>query len=635
MSSASPEFTLRAVMLGLLIGCLLCFTNLYFGLQTGWISMMSLQSAIIGFLISKLLVLHITPQETVVLQTTAVATGTMPLAAGFVGIIPALSLLDEQKDGSRAITLTWTSAVAWSCAIAYFGVFMSPPIRKRVIVDEQLTFPSGTATAQVISVLHKLPSNSGLRRRPGYSPLNLQDEEPSPLLDSIDDSQDPEIETIEGVQNEGWSSLTWSFLASGMLTLAAYFFPVIFSLPLFGGYLARHWLWTFTPSLSYVGQGASMPGDGYISLRFMCIGIIMGFPTTLSMNFGMLIGWGVLSPLSKYYGWAPGPVGDMVTGARGWILWISLAIMSSDSLVSLIPVAREYIGKLTSNREAVETEDRLVPNRWVFWGIACSTVIGISIVWLVFGKEGIKPWATLISFVLGALLSILGVRALGETDLNPVSGLGKISQLLFAVIQPGNVVANIIAGGVAEAGAQQAQFYGQLIGSTLSIPVTVTAFILYNKAYTIPGPTFPAPTAYVWLSLARLLRDGSLPEKSAVFMLSFAIIFALISAFKTYASRRRLWYAKWIPSGVAFAIGFLNTPSFSLARLVGGIIEYIYYTRLASRGKSGDIKLIVVASGFVLGEGVMSVACLVLRTFGVGIVSCWGCNSVMCGGCPP
>lgn len=45
----------------------------------------------------------------------------MPLAAGFVGIIPALGLLDEQKDGSRAITMTWASAVGWSCAIAYFG----------------------------------------------------------------------------------------------------------------------------------------------------------------------------------------------------------------------------------------------------------------------------------------------------------------------------------------------------------------------------------------------------------------------------------------------------------------------------------------------------------------------------------
>ncbi|KAI0249806.1 oligopeptide transporter [Lactifluus subvellereus] len=647
MSSANPEFTPRAIILGLIIGCLLCFTNLYFGLQTGWISMMSLQSAIIGFLISKLLAVPITPQETVVVQSTAVATGTMPLTAGFVGIIPALSLLDEQKDGSRALTLTWTSAVGWSCAIAYFGVFMSPPIRKRVIVDEQLAFPSGTATAQVISVLHNMPL-ANPRQPPGhgYRPLAIQDEEPSPPVDLVDDSEDPETEINEVVKNNAWSTLAWSFLVSGMLALVAYFFPVIFALPLFGGYLARHWLWTFTPSLSYVGQG-----------------IIMGFPTTLSMNLGMLVGWGFLSPLSKYYNWAPGPVGDMTTGARGWILWTSLAIMSSDCLVALIPVTWESAKRLVVGRRVdgdgtghdseVETNDRLVPTRWVLWGIGCSTTAGILIVWLIFRREGIKPWATLLSFVLGTLLSILGVRALGETDLNPVSGLGKISQLLFAVIQPGNVVANIIAGGVAEAGAQQAgdlmqdlktghliqaspraQFYGQLIGSTVSIPVTVTAFVLYNKAYTIPGPTFPAPMAYVWLCLARLLRDGSLPEKSAVFMFSSAIVFAFISAFKTHASRRGLWYAKWIPSGVAFAIGFLNTPAFSLARLVGGIVEYIYHTSHSSGGKTGDIRLILIASGFVLGEGVTSVVCLVLRTLGVGIVSCWGCNFGMCGGCP-
>jgi uncharacterized oligopeptide transporter (OPT) family protein len=33
------EFTFQAVAIGLLIGCLLCFANLSFGLQTGWISM--------------------------------------------------------------------------------------------------------------------------------------------------------------------------------------------------------------------------------------------------------------------------------------------------------------------------------------------------------------------------------------------------------------------------------------------------------------------------------------------------------------------------------------------------------------------------------------------------------------------
>lgn len=55
----------------------------------------------------------------------------------------------------------------------------------------------------------------------------------------------------------------------------------------------------------------------------------------------------------------------------------------------------------------------------------------------------------------------------------------------------------------------RAQFFGQLIGSSVSIVVTSTAYSLYQRAYTIPGPSFPAPTAYVWLSLARLLRTYS------------------------------------------------------------------------------------------------------------------------------
>lgn len=60
-------------------------------------------------------------QENVVLQTTAVATGTMPLAAGFVGILPALGLLDEERDGLPALYLSWLDTVGWSCVAAFFG----------------------------------------------------------------------------------------------------------------------------------------------------------------------------------------------------------------------------------------------------------------------------------------------------------------------------------------------------------------------------------------------------------------------------------------------------------------------------------------------------------------------------------
>ena len=37
-----------------------------------------------------------------------------------------------------------------------------------------------------------------------------------------------------------------------------------------------------------------------------------------------------------------------------------------------------------------------------------------------------------------------------------MSGVGKLSQIVFGVVAPGNAVANIIAGAIAEAGAAQA-----------------------------------------------------------------------------------------------------------------------------------------------------------------------------------
>lgn len=113
---------------------------------------MSLQSALIGYLLPRVFATSVTAQENVVIQTTAVATGTMALAAGFVGIIPALSLLNVAQDGTPPIRLSWTAALAWSFAVAYYGfallprsypcapnyrftarIILSPPIRKQVV----------------------------------------------------------------------------------------------------------------------------------------------------------------------------------------------------------------------------------------------------------------------------------------------------------------------------------------------------------------------------------------------------------------------------------------------------------------------------------------------------------------------
>jgi uncharacterized oligopeptide transporter (OPT) family protein len=94
--------------------------------------------------------------------------------------------------------------------------------RNRQIVEEELAFPSGTATAKVISVLHGMPStSSGLRPRHGYSPLvqDEQAEETSSPSDIAGDSEDPGSQTSELVRNHAWFTLLWSFLVSSVLTV--------------------------------------------------------------------------------------------------------------------------------------------------------------------------------------------------------------------------------------------------------------------------------------------------------------------------------------------------------------------------------------------------------------------------------
>jgi uncharacterized oligopeptide transporter (OPT) family protein len=119
--------------------------------------MMSMPASLIGFAIFKaledIIELPLTPVENVLVQTVAVAVGSMPLSAGFVGVIPALEKLLKPIEGGP-ILLSTPELVFWGFGVAFFGVFFAVPLRKQVIIREKLTFPSGTATALMISVLH-------------------------------------------------------------------------------------------------------------------------------------------------------------------------------------------------------------------------------------------------------------------------------------------------------------------------------------------------------------------------------------------------------------------------------------------------------------------------------------------------
>lgn len=77
------ELQCRSLVGGLAVGVLFTFSNMYSGLQTGWITMGSLPAAILSFGLFRLLKAEdFSAHENVLVQTVAVASATMPLAAG-------------------------------------------------------------------------------------------------------------------------------------------------------------------------------------------------------------------------------------------------------------------------------------------------------------------------------------------------------------------------------------------------------------------------------------------------------------------------------------------------------------------------------------------------------------------------
>jgi OPT family oligopeptide transporter len=640
-ASQPQNFTLRGVLVGLAIGVVICFSNMYFGLQTGWVSGMAMPSALIGFayfkVVARTLKLPFTPVENVLVQSVAGSVGTMPLGCGFVGVIPALNyLLTEEENGPLNISL-WR-LIMWSVGICFFGVVFAVPLRKEMIIREKLKFPSGTATALLIRVLHGDEKSKAMVARETNDDESDGEEESQGLLQgSSSQGEEHDLRSsledqVEGQEQEqdltsdgDWKAkirlLLISFGGSALYTMASYFVPQLHDIPIFGLPLATQWLWTLNPSPAYVGQG-----------------IIMGPATTLHMLLGAIIGWGVLSPLAKHKGWAPGPVSDWTNGSKGWIVWISLAIMLADSLVSLgwlllrplITIGRLYYPTakdtfqshtwrelftlniaqkqrytqlnsgttespitaikrhLAEGQEPDAPPEHLISNRTTIIGLISSLILCVVAVHISFPSL-IPLRLTILALVLALFLSIMGVRALGETDLNPVSGISKLTQLVFALVTPTTgpaaknaVIINLVAGAISESAALQAgdllqdlkcghllgaapsaQFYGQIIGSAVGAVLSALVYKLYTNVYTIPGGLFEVPTGYVWVFTARLVTGSGLPPMVKEWASGAAVIFAVSTIVRVWGNNRKArglsgWWIDFVPGGIAVAVGMFR-----------------------------------------------------------------------------
>lgn len=583
------QLTFRAVAVGALLGGVICSMNIYFGLQTGWAIGGSLISAILGFSFFRTLsgltgTTPLTRLEVNIAQTAGSAAGSMTSAAGLLSAIPAMQML-----GYR---LTYAQLTLWAASIAWLGVFYAIPLREQMVLVERLRFPTGTATAN--TVMSMFAEGADALKKSRYL-------------------------------------LGFGILA-GTFQFVNHFFPVVGHPPI------EQWL----PGITVLGLLATYQFSLLNSPLMWGAGVLIGPKVASSLLLGAIVAWGVLAPWSYSAGLVPEDQAVMsMKGARGWVLWPGVAIMVADALTSLALSWRTILNtfKTTNQGEgAGDTSDDAIPSAWWMGGLAIASVLTVAASWWLFQ---IHPLMTLLAVALSSVLAAIATRSTGETDINPIGGMGKVTQLVYGGIAPGNVQANLMTAAITSSGASQAgdmmqdlktgwllgasprkQVVAQLFGVTAGIFICVPTYLLFDAAFDIGGTgkldasgnplrVMPAPAAMAWKGMAEVLSKGldALPDGAIGAVVAGLVVGALLPVLK-----KALKDPAWLPSGLAIGVAFIVPAYYSIAMFLG-MVAFQLWMRL---DKAGATALgFAVASGLIAGEGLMGVVTAALQVFGI------------------
>src|SRR4249919_2812671 len=141
MSERVPQLSIRAILLSAVLAAILAAANAYLGLFAGLTIATAIPAAVVSMAVLRLLGGG-TILENNIVQTGASAGSS--IAAGVIFTIPALVLLGHWSDFRYA----WVLAIAGLGGI--LGVFFSVPLRRSLIVEQNLRFPEGVAAAEVL-----------------------------------------------------------------------------------------------------------------------------------------------------------------------------------------------------------------------------------------------------------------------------------------------------------------------------------------------------------------------------------------------------------------------------------------------------------------------------------------------------
>ncbi|KAJ7964368.1 Oligopeptide transporter [Quillaja saponaria] len=567
--SWQKQLTLRAFVVSFVLGVLFTFIVMKLNLTTGIIPSLNVSAGLLGFFFVKtwtklleksgMLKQPFTRQENTVIQTCVVATSGIAFSGGFGSYLFGMSeVVAKQSTEANDAQNIKNPALGWMIGflfvVSFLGLFSVVPLRKIMIIDFKLVYPSGTATAHLINSFHT-PQGAKLAKK--------------------------QVKALGKFFSFSflWGFFQWFFTAGDACGFAN--FPTF-------GLKAYENKFYFDFSATYVGVGMICP----------CL-------INVSLLVGGILSWGVMWPLinDRKGHWYPAELKpSSLHGLQGYKVFIAIAMILGDGLYNFFKVlGRTLFGLYNQFRKkdlstTIPVSDRPSPVRptslsyddqlrtqlfikdqipvW-FAIVGYITIAIVSAATLPHIFHQLKWYHIVVIYIIAPTLAFCNAYGCGLTDWSLASTYGKLAIFTiggWAGASHGGVLAGLAACGVMmnivstasdlmqdfktgymTLASPRSMFVSQVIGTAMGCIISPCVFWLFYKAFNDLGTTgseYPAPYALVYRNMSILGVEGfsALPKNCLTLCYIFFIAAIIINAIRDLVGTK---WSRFIPLPMA------------------------------------------------------------------------------------
>ena len=603
------EFTVRAVILGMIMTGILGAANAYLGLRAGMTIAATYPAAVISMAVLRLM------KGSILEENIARTIGSIgeSVAAGAVFTIPAFVIVPGLWGG---LTGHYWQSVALMVIGGTLGILFVTLLRRVMVEDPELPFPESVAASEI----HKAGQQGAKAAKILFA-------------------------------NMGFGALMYLL---SQINLFWYTFTKTIRIPAMprGLQIGR----SATAPVVATG-GMSTFTSPAISPAYLGVGYIIG-PRLAALNFaGGVVAWGLLVPLLAYFlgpSLPPMPAGGSLAAYWGGIaggIWFTIVrpIAVGGMLVGAgftlfrmrkqlgmgISRAISDLKKSAAVHQATDRTERDLSAKVVFAGVTLVVIAMIALYYFFISNAGNLPGSKIIT---GAVVAALVMAVLGfffaavsgnlcgmiGSSNNPVSGLTLCTLVVAALLMVALGVSGI--GGVAAVlgvaavvcvssavagemlqdlkvghilgGTPARMQIGDLIGIVVASLVLFFPLMILDKAYHFGSAALPAPQAGLMSMLAQGIVGGNMAWPLVVvgIFMGFALIMVQVK------------------SPMLFAVGMYLPLETTFAIFVGGVIRWITDNMRDRRGFNDAQKArvdnagVLTASGLIAGEALCGLA---------------------------